>query len=52
MYLGVNAAVDDIVEDILADEVGPRHVVLVGLANELRQPMRMPVHPSLLSAGE
>ena len=52
MNFRMDAAVDDIVENVFADEVDARHVILVGLANEPRQPVRMPVHPSLLSAGE
>src|SRR5438132_873822 len=52
MNFRVNAAVDDVIEDILADEIGPGVVVFVRLADQARQPVRMAVHPSFLPAGE
>src|SRR5262249_35636006 len=52
MNLRVNAAVDHVIENVPANEFVARRVILLRFVDQARQPMRMFIHPSLLSTGE
>jgi hypothetical protein len=45
MYLGVDAAVHRVLENVFADELVASPVLFLCLTDQLGQPMRVPLHP-------